>query len=880
MTLATPTPATHGGSVDPKAYRLGGHVRPRHYAVHLNARLGEEAFSGTVAIQLEIDAPCDAIELHARDLQVPEGRLEGAGRTFPGSVTLDADRELAITRFGEPVPAGPATLHLTFSGKLNPRLEGLYLAADGPEQLLCTQCEATEARAIFPCFDEPTFKARFATTVTTAADATVLANAPLVSMEDGPEAGTRTWTFAPTRAMSSYLWAVVIGDVAGTPEEAVVGVPVRVWALRGKEHMGEFAHRYTARLLPWYEDYFGVPYHFDKYDQVAVPGFAAGAMENSGLVLFRQSALLMDGTTASWEEEKGIATVIAHEFAHMWFGNLVTLRWWDDLWLNEAFAEWVAHKAVSLLSPDYNIWDDFQRGKNSALATDALASTHPIYTQVDTPARAAELFDVITYAKGCAVLRMLEHYLGEAVFRDGLRTYMREFAESNAAGADLWRHLQQASREPITTLMESWIMQPGYPLLTVALAGEGAGTRLLLRQCRFYSDPTPPEAAGTEWMVPVVVRYEDGAGVHEARCLLAEPEGEVSLPVEGTLAWCYANAEEIGFYRQDPDRSLLDAILTHHRRLTPGEQFGLLSDQWALTRNATRTIGQFLDVLSALMDTDDYRVLARVVTALRNLEDLLEEAGDATALARFRVWVSEQFSARLVHLGFAPRPGESQNESQQRIHTVSAMCTLARHPAALAAAEDWASREAADPSSVDANLAPIFIAATAQFGDRARFDGYRAIYEARRAAGASPQETDRYLDSFVHFRDPALVAETLRLVNEQVLPQESIGPVLVGLVYQRHAQQAAWEYMKSHWTTLLSMGSMWTGILVEATGHLPAGSRADLVAFYDKHLDGMAQMSYARALEYMDQMAEFKARTRADLLAWFAALPAAAPAAG
>jgi puromycin-sensitive aminopeptidase len=768
----------------------------------------------------------------------------------------------------QPLPTGEATLRLAFQGKLNAGLRGLYRAVDGQEQLICSLCAPTDARAIFPCFDEPTFKARFAYEITTSAGATVLANSPLVSVAEC-EDGRKTWSFAPTRPMSTYLIALVIGNVAGTDAELVRGTPIRVWALAGKERMGAFAHRYTARLLPWYEDYFGVPYHFEKYDQVAVTGFAAGAMENSGLVLFRQSLLLMDPQTASWEQERLIASVVAHEFAHMWFGNLVTMRWWDDLWLNEAFAEWVRHKAMSQLSPDYAVWDDFQRRKNDALQSDALANTHPIYSSVATPADALELFDAITYTKGCAVLRMLESFVGEAAFQAGMRAYMREFAESNAAGADLWHSLQQASNAPVTRMMEAWITQGGYPSIPLALEESVDGTRLRLRQQRFYSSPLVAQPAGQTWDVPLVIRYEDDGGIQETHYLLVERKAAVSLPVMGALKWCYANAGEIGFYRQNPDRAMLNRLLAHMHQLTPVEQVGLLGDQWALARSGDQTIAQFLDVLAALIQSDDYQVVKQVVGHLRTLEGLLEDAGDEQGLQQFRGWVSGTFQTKLAELGFAPRGGESQSDAQRRVYVVDAMATIARDAPAVEQAIRWAEREAADPVAVDPNLAPIFVAATAQFGDAARFDHYVEIYQRRRGVGAAPQETDRYLYSFANFRAPELVNRTLRLLDENVLPQESVVPVLSSLLWKRHAQVRAWNYIKEHWARLLELHPVAISYVVEATGQLPASTRADVVAFLDAHLDGMAQQSYARALETIDQLEEFKTRTQAELVAWF-----------
>ena len=855
--------------MNPKAYRLPTHALPRRYDIRLDARLGSPDFHGEVTIALEVGEPRDTIELHARELVLPAVTLTAGDRSYTGRAEIDPERELAALRFDEPLPIGPATLRIAFAGQISKGLEGLYLAADGPEQLLCTQCEATDARAIFPCFDEPTFKARFAFEITTSSDAMVLANGPLVETRTAEDGGSKTWIFEATKAMSTYLIAFVIGDVASGPEEVLAGVPLRVWALRGKERMGAFALDFTKRLLPWFQDYFGVPYHFGKYDQVAVPGFAAGAMENSGLVLFRQSALLMDPQTASWASEKNIAHVVAHEFAHMWLGNLVTMSWWDDLWLNEAFAEWVSIKAVNELAPDYAIWDDFQRGKREALKTDALDHTHPIYSPVETPADAIEMFDAITYLKGCSVLRMLENFLGDGPFRAGIRSYMQEFRERNAVGADLWRNLQHASQEPVTEIMESWIMQGGYPVLRLASQGDGAETCLQVEQTRFLSNPASTTDPDQCWQVPLVIRYADDAGTHVTRFLLRGSAAVVPMPVEGTLRWCYANADEIGFFRQQPSGDLLQGLLAHLDQLTPSEQMGLLGDQWALTRKGAQTITGFLDVLAAMSSIDNYHVVGEIVGLMHTLEAMLEDADDQAALDRFRRWVHDSYGKRLLALGFEPQAGESRNASQQRVVLVDAIANIALDQGALAAAQVWAAREAEDPAAVDPNLAPIFIAATARAGSVEEYERFLQIYQERREAHATPQERDRYMYSLLEFRDPALAERTIELIDRRVLPQESSLPLLSRMLQRRHTQYLAWDYVKSHWAAIQEIGSFSTPYLVEATGQLPATLRDDVVAFFDAHLNGQAQKSYARALETMDQTAEFKARTRAELLSWF-----------
>ncbi|HET6597759.1 MAG TPA: M1 family metallopeptidase [Anaerolineales bacterium] len=843
-------------------YRLPLHVTPRRYDLWLDAQLGREDFSGQVVITLRLHQATDTIDLHARELAILDANLIVNGQTCPAAVTLDPDNERMVLQFPQTFPAGEASLALTFRGKVSQTLKGLYLAQDRPEQLLCTQCEATDARAIFPCFDEPAFKAQFALEVTTP-DPVVLANTPLLSVTDNH--GTKTWKFAPTKTMSSYLVALVIGDVASTAEKVVNGIPLRVWAMRGKEHMGTFALDYTARLLPWYEEYFGTPYHFDKYDQAAVPGFAAGAMENSGLVVFRQNLLLMEPETSSWKQEKAMAHVIAHEFAHMWFGNLVTMQWWDDLWLNEAFADWMSLRVISEISPEYHIWNDFEEVKNYALTEDALANTHPIYSQVETPAQAEELFDAITYLKGCAVLRMLETFLGSDTFRSGLRTYMQEFAERNACGADLWRHLQAASQQPVTQIMESWILQGGYPCVTVT----PEGPQLQFSQRRFFAKPQSAQDQPQLWHIPLLIRYQDDAGTHEHHYLLSEATAAVHLPIQGELQWCYPNTEQIGFYRQSLSPTLLDKTLLHLDQLSAAEQIGFLSDQWALTRSGQQSITTFLNVLTAMSaHTEHHNVLSDIVQDLKTLEQMVEDLGNTMVLQRYRLWVKSLFEARLKSFGFEPQPGESMEVSQQRISVIKAMTILAHDPEAVAQARVLAEREAADAQSVDPNLAAILVEAHAQFGNDELFKRYVDIYQQRKTNGAPPQTVNRYLYSFAAFRLPELVKQTLSLLEEGVLPREATLPVLYQMLDSHHSQIAAWEYIKSNWQTIKELG-IGTSEVIKDIGKLPYSMRGDLVEFCEVNVKGIADIAYGQALETMDLLAEFQARTKQDLVTWW-----------
>ena len=855
-----------------KAHRLPTQIRPTAYDVEIVTRPDRDHFHGSVVMTLEVEQASDVIEMHARDLTLDNATVEIAGATQVATIELDAERQIVRFATGEAVPVGCATLRVEFAGTPNPSMHGLYLATDGAVSAICTQCEATDARAIFPCFDEPMFKATIRWRIRTAGDLLALANGPLeASSDDGDD---KIFQFEASKPVSSYLAAMTVGPFESPDTRTVNDIPLRVFGTTGKGEQTDFALDYTAKLLPWYESYFDIAYPFAKYDQVAVPGFDAGAMENVGLVLFRQNLLLMDPATVSWRQKKLIAKVIAHEFAHMWFGNLVTMKWWDDLWLNEAFAEWMAHKACDAVSPDYDVWDDFQEDKSRALVDDALPTTHPIWTSVDTPDEAIEMFDVITYQKGCAVMRMLENYLGEAAFRSGLRAYMRAFAYGNAGGSDLWLALEEASGQPVGHVMRSWITVSGYPVLSCTLDG----AELTVQQRRFFSSASAvAEAQPTIWNVPVVVRFEDDDGPHEHRFILREAGQTVTLPAKGGVRWCYANADEIGFYRTQPDPPLRAALIEHLSSLSPIELRGFVQDQWGLVRNGSESVGAYLPLLDACTLGDDaaigdHNVLRSVASRLGTIDRILRDAEDDGARGKMRAWIAARLGEPLQALGFSPKEGESQNDAQRRALLIHAMARLARNAATVDEAIEEAARERGDPTSVDPNLAGTFLDVAARNGDAALFETWIDTYSQRKAAGLPPQACLRYLYTLASFEEAAVTGRTLALIDDGTIPQEAVGPVLSQLLGERHAQLETWGYVKANWATLKKrVGDMGISRVVEAVGALKPDQRADIVAFFEANPPSGAERALARALEFMDEAEALRQRITAEVAAWFAA---------
>ena len=845
------------------AYRLPNAVRPLAYAIEIETDPSWPTFSGSVEMQLDVTEPIAVVEMHARALVLSDATVNDA----PVEIELNADSETVRFVPKRRLDVGPAKLRVTFAGHPNPGMHGLYLARDGSEEAVATQCEATDARAIFPCFDEPAFKASFQWTVRTSEHAIALANGPLKTMETDRD-GRRVWRFAATPPVSSYLAALTVGPYEAEPAIASNGTPLRVWALRGKKDQTEFARVFTKRLFPWFEDYFGLPYAYDKYDQVAVPGFDAGAMENVGLVLFRQNLLLMDPRSASWNQEKLIAKVIAHELAHMWFGNLVTMSWWDDLWLNEAFAEWFAHKAAHAVAPQYQVWHDFQLDKNRALTDDAMDTTHAVWTPVETPSEALEMFDVITYQKGCAVMRMLECFVEEQPFRAGIRAYMKAFAGRNATGDDLWSHLESASGLPVGRMMRSWVEQPGFPLLTVAVEG----STVSLTQRRFFSQPARGASAGASsdqlWNVPVRLRFEDNDGPKVHAVVLTERVARIELPAHGPVQWVYGNADEVGFYRVHHAGESIDRLPLQH--LSAPEQMGLLEDQWSLVRNGTIRMDRFVHMIDRFAESADHNVLRALSDRLSTLDRLLTDHGDMSVQDSFRSRVCRGFRPHLEQLGFDAQPAERQDRMQRRAVVLHVLGIIGEDQDVIQAARKRAEEERKDARAVDANLAGTYLSIAARFGDESLYEAWLDTYRRRRAAGAAPQDALRYLYTLTGFRKESLTDRTLSLIAEGTIPQEAMGGIVSQLLASHHGRLPAWRYLCGSWSELRPrIGDMGISRVVEAVGRLPGTERNEIVAFFERTPPVGAERALARALANMDQYEELRERTTPALLRAF-----------
>src|SRR3954464_15973261 len=577
------------------AQRLPGGVTPEHYDLAFVVDLVHERFDGTETIRVNVAAPTTRIVLNAVDIDFREVTI-GAGATAQkATVTSDSTAQTATFTVPRPVPAGTHDIHVRYGGSLNSQLRGFYISKTKLRKYAVTQFESTDARRAFPSFDEPSFKATFSLTVTVDRGDIAISNGKVLSDTPGPAITQHTMVFAPTPKMSSYLVAIAVGDFKCL-DGAADGVPIRICATPDKRELGRIALDSAQQILKFYDGYYAVKYPFGKLDVVAVPDFAAGAMENTAAIFYRETDLLAEQKSASVDTKKKIWSILAHEMAHQWFGDLVTMEWWDDIWLNEGFATWMANKPLAAAHPEWNVPVDEAQENQTALALDSLQATRPIHADVRTPAEIDEAFDAIAYQKGAAVLRMVEHYVGADTFRKGVNAYIQAHAYKNATSEDLWKALSSASGKPVERVLPTFVNQPGVPLIDVSLACANGHTGVTLKQQRFVIDAAQPPAG--RWQTPVCLKVP---GQPAASCEVLTEESR-TIEVPGACApWVFANAGAAGYYRtaysSEMLRAMAPALATD---LTAAERLSLLDDEWALLRAGRHSIAAYLTLAGGL----------------------------------------------------------------------------------------------------------------------------------------------------------------------------------------------------------------------------------------------------------------------------------------
>ncbi len=874
------------------AYRLPDVCAPAAYHVHLIPDLNRGLFRGELLIEIDIWRETPVIELHALGLTIaraeiaprtaqshvasalPRNPLASIGkptRAIPtGQIVPHPIRETVELRFPEPLRPGRWALMLAFSGELQKHLRGFYRANSGNRRYAFSQFEAADARRCFPCFDEPAFKARFTFSVTVRAGLQVLSNNPLRTSDHNAN-GTTTWHFTQTPLLSTYLCAIAVGEFESVEQRHVGKVPIRVWNVPGKSHLASFALDVAVASLQRLERYFGIPYPYDKLDLVAVPDFEAGAMENAGAIFFRETLLLADPDTITVAERKRIAEVVAHELAHMWFGNLVTMRWWDDLWLNESFATWMAFKVIDDWQPDWRMWNAFEPLRAQAFSLDAMAHTHPIYAEVRNASEATENFDAITYEKGCAVVRMVEAYLGEKKFCAGVRRYILRHREGNAEAADLWSALEKASGQPVAKIVRPWVEQVGFPLVRFQAEDE---THLEVRQSRFLASPTtkPPGEDSPLWPIPLVVRVPKGNTSKIQRSLVKEARDVIKVPKATEARWYYGNANEGGFYRVLHDPACLAEIMrAPARRLTVAERIGLIGHQWAMVRAGHADLASLLDLVEALRNENDWEVLSTLVAPLAFIDDQIAEQADGSR-GLFTAWMRGLFRPTWLDLGWDERRGDTENQRLCRAALLSMVGVISEDPV-VARESAWRFDQLlADRTAVEPNLVDSLVEIAAREGDWERFGRMRAAV----GQAETPQERRRLQLALGNFRDTRSYEMALTICLTPEIATQDVGFLLMRLMANRTARERSWTFIRDNWAKLgARLPPFMAARLIEATAQLATREhRKEVATFFREHPVETAARALKLALERFDVNEELRTRIKPQLLAWLAARPA------
>ncbi len=850
------TPDDTLGSLDP--YRLPRHVLPHRYDLRLEPDLTSATFSGVVNIALTVTQSTDTIILNAVDLTISSATLEGAaGGRLDATVELDQAMQRCRLTFPCPLSVGESQLTLVFQGTLNDHLRGFYRStyndqAGVSHTMAATQFEATDARRAFPCWDEPDFKAVFATTLVIDPSLTAVSNTSVVS--DSVQSGKRVMRFADSMKMSTYLVAFIVGQLEATKAVYVGKTPLRLWTVPGKQVLTRFGHEIAAASLKFFEDYYGIPYPGDKLDLLAIPDFASGAMENLGAITFRETALLVDEQTGTHAERERVADVVAHENAHMWFGDLVTMSWWNGLWLNEAFATFMEMLAVDVWKPEWKRWDAFGVSRAAAFSVDGLLSTRPIEYPVRAPKDADAMFDVLTYEKGASVLRMLEQHIGPTVFREGVRHYLRAHAYGNADTSDLWVALGQAAKQAVPELMDGWIFQPGYPLVTVRQDNE---TELVLSQQRF-TYLASSESTEQRWQIPVPLRITAAGTTEHRRLLLTDREIRVSLP-KG-VQHLFVNEAGHGFYRVRYDSSLLQKILEAGvDHLAPSERFNLVSDVWATTVSGLTPLSDYLHLTSRFTGERDKNVWAVLLDSFSFLNRIIA-ADDRPVLEAF---VRARLMPAVTELTWQPKSGEDELARQLRGELIGALGKLGNDPATHAQAAEQYQQYRADHTSVDPNVIPALVAILAHTGDEAR---YNEFSDHSRTA-TTPQEERRYLFALAAFQPPALLMRTLaRTISGEMRTQDApfVVSAVLGNVYGR---EQAWEFVKTNWDQMdrlfpkQGLRRMCGGVVALATAEL----EQDVREFFLSRKIDLGGKTLDQYLEQLRIAVTFRNRERRSL---------------
>jgi len=839
--------------------KLPKDVVPSHYALRIAP--GTDRFEAEADIDIDVKRPVHAIVLNASELSFKSVKLRAsAGKETTLAPTFDPQQGMvALAPPQGPIAAGSYRLSIAYSGRIGRHTQGLYQIAykqnEGErlveKSMLATHMEPVNARRLFPGWDEPVFRATFEIVAVTDESLTVVSNMPQAGVKPLP-GGKKEVTFAKSVPMSTYLVALFIGEM-DVLEDSVDGILLRIYTAKGKRERARYAMDSTKQIVRYFNAYFGEPYPLAKLDQIALPGGISGAMENWGAIAYNEARFLYDPHKDSVRQQQSAYGIIAHEIAHQWFGNLVTMAWWDNLWLNEGFATWMAEKVTERFNPPWGMRLRYVLSKEWALGEDARRTTHPIQTPVENDAAATDVFDSISYAKGAAVLRMVEGYLGEDVFGAGVRRYVRAHRFSSTTTADLWRHLSDASGQDIENLVSGWTEQPGYPVVKVSDLCENGDAVITLAQERFsLNDPAAPALA---WNVPVILA--DLAGARRA-VLLGRDAQRVRF---GRCDTFLANAGDSGYFRVEYGEAAFRQLAAQLKSLPALDRLRLLSDTFALVLAGRADITRYLELVGKLGDEADRTIWDQVIGSLRVVGDLLDKAEERAAFDRFVVQVLERPFARV---GWDARPDEPLDSRPHRRSLIDAL-GRAGHQAVVREAQ--ARFAASSRTPIDAAIRPAVLNVVGRYADEPTF---KALLVSMRTA-TEVEHKWQAQSALRQMRDARLLRQFMEVMMTDELPPGEAVFNLTHVGTDSDRVEFGWQFVLERLPDILAKASprQRRHVLPDAAaGFSDAGHADQLVSLTRARLGPPALYQAEKTADWIRLKAAVKEREAARLVAW------------
>lgn len=836
--------------------KLPKQVRPTEYSIWIKPDLKKLTFVGHETVKLNVEQATSQLVLNAADLMVSDAQLDG--KTIP-KTKFDAKNELLTVTAPEELTPGQHTLALKFSGKINQFGRGLFYGkyqeqSTGAKKIfLGTQFEATDARRLFPCWDEPAFRARFQLTTAVPENWLAVSNMPVAT--EKKVSGGREVEFQPSPSMSSYLVVFCAGEF-DTVESEVDGVKLRITTTRGKTDSARYALEVSAQILHYYNEYFGIPYPLPKLDQLAIPGGFGGAMENWGGITYYETALLFDPANSSAATKQTVYEVIAHEVAHQWFGDLVTMAWWDNLWLNEGFASWMGTKCTARFNPQWEVWlqknlprDPTRRTgivKEQAMEGDAHVTTHAIQQKIETEADANNAFDDITYKKGQSFLRMLESFLGEEAFRDGIRRYIEAHKYSNSTTADLWNALSEVSGKPVADIAAGWTEQPGFPVVNVK---RQANNKVALSQERFTVNFR--DNANFTWKIPLTYLI-DGQSA-PATLLMSEKVATLEdVPADRALK---LNVEGAGNYRVAYDEASWKLLLATLPGMNVPDQVNLLSDAWAFVQEGRRPLRFYTDLVDRLPPSTAIAVRDQIINTFDSIDHLLAGTAERESFRRYARGV---LRPTLDALGIQPKPDEPETASLLRASLIQHLGLFGDEDVTKMCRQNF-DNYLKNPASVPPDLRPPTFAVIMRYGDAVT---WQKLHELG-VKTASTEDKQYYYDALAFAADPKLLQKSLAITLTDELPTSRAVFMVAKVARESDRSDLAWEFAKKNLKPLLTKVDA-----LNANSYLPSlftfffdpARIEELKTFAKKNLSEASQKPVEIASDEIQFRADFRKR--------------------